>query len=233
MPLTDSGHSPGPGPEMPEIKLDVRAADAPSPGGPGLGELAAALDLLPLASLVLTAGCSALAVNEEWALLSAVPRWASLGEGWLAAVEPADREPLRRLLAGAVAAGKPGGTEFRLTGSGGGRPSRWWWRPGTPGLLVVCVAGLDRPDTPARATPLGPAADEPADAVSGLVHRLFGIGLLLESAAGLAGGPARVRLQHAVDELDAVICDIRSAVFADPIRFQVPGRGPGDDRMGA
>ncbi len=231
MPLTDSGYSPGPGPEMPETKLDVRAADAPSPGSPGLGGLAAALDLLPVASLVLTAGGSALAVNEEWALLSAVPGWASLGEGWLGAVAPADREPLRRLLAGAVAAGKPGSAEFRLTGSGGdGQPSRWWWRPGAPGRLVVCVAGLDRPHPPTRATP---AADEPADAVSGLVHRLFGIGLTLESAAGLAGGPVRDRLQHAVDELDAVIRDIRSAVFADQIRFGVPDRAPGGDWMGA
>ncbi len=218
---------------MPEIKLDVRAADAPSPGSPGLGELAAVLDLLPVAALVLTTGGSALAVNEEWALLSEVPRWASLGEGWLVAVDPADREPLRRLLAGEVAAGKPGSTEFRLTGSGGGRPSRWCWRPGTPGLLGVCVAGLDRPGPPARATPLAPAAGDPADAVPGLVHRLFGIGLTLESAAGLAGGPVRLRLQRAVDELDAVIRDIRTAVFADQIRSWVPGRGPGDDWMGA
>ncbi len=81
--------------------------------------------------------------------------------------------------------------------------------------------------------PLAPAADEPAVAASGLVHRLFGIGLLLESAAGLAGVPVRDRLQRAVDELDTVIRDIRTAVFAEQIRSWVPDRSPGDDWMGA
>lgn len=189
------------------MKLDVRAVGEPSPGDPGLGELAAVLSMLPLASLVLTVGGSALAVNEEWALLSAVPRRASLGEGWLGAVAPADREPLRRLLAGAVAAGQPGSADFRLTGSGGDRPSRWWWRPEGPGRLVMCVAGLDRAETAAG------AAAGSVDVV-GLVHRMFGVGLTLESAAGLAGLPVRNRLYRAIAELDAIIRDIRTELFA-------------------
>ena len=43
------------------------------------GELASVLDLLPLASLVLAADGSAVAVNQEWALLSAVPGEAARG----------------------------------------------------------------------------------------------------------------------------------------------------------
>ena len=49
-----------------------------------------------------------------------------------------------------------------------------------------------------------------------VVHRLFGVGLTLQSAAGLAEGPVAARLQQAVDELDAIIRDVRTAVF----RFQ-------------
>ena len=111
--------------------LDMRAGDERFSCGqkdhfPGEGELASVLYLLPLTSLVLAADGSAVAVNQEWALLSAVPGETARGDGWLGAVEPRDQEPLRRLLAGAVAAGKPGSGEFRLTGSGGGQRSLWW-----------------------------------------------------------------------------------------------------------
>ena len=232
----------------------MRAGDERSPCRqkdhfPGGGQLASVLDLLPLASLVLAADGSAVAVNQEWALLFAVPGEAARGDGWLGAVEPRDREPLRRLLAGAVAAGKPGSGEFRLTGSGGGQRSLWWWLPVWSGQLLVCVSDLDQhvsvdggPWPHALAGPAIARARRPAQAVSSLaasdaaagqgdlmyvvdlmVHRLFGIGLVLESASGLADGPVAARLQHAVDELDAVIRDIRTAAFGSG----TPASGPG------
>ena len=232
----------------------MRAGDERSPRAQenrflGEGELASMLDLLPLASLVLAADGSVAAVNQEWALLSAVSVEATQGHGWLGAVEPRVREPLRRLLAGAVAAGKPGSGEFRLTGSGGGRRSLWWWRPGPSGQLLVCVADLDHhvsgdggPWPHALAGPPIAGARRPALAVSSLaasdaaaagqddlmdvvdlmVHRMFGIGLVLEAASGLADGPVAARLQHAVDELDAVIRDVRTAAFGSG----TPGSGP-------
>jgi PAS domain-containing protein len=200
---------------------------------PDVLELAATLDALPLASLVLAADGSALAVNKEWALLFAAPGRPSAGAGWLDAVEPEDREPLWRLLAGAVADGIPGSADFRLTDSGGGRPCRWWWRSLAPGQLIVCVADLDVAMTSARATPPGLAVGESAGVAIGLVHRMFGVGLLLESAAGLADGPVRDRLLRAVGELDAVIRDIRTAVFAAQVRLGISRAGPGDDRNGA
>jgi len=222
----------------------VRVGDERSPRGqedrfPGDGELASVPDLLPLASLVLAADGSATAVNQQWVLLSAVPGEAARGYGWLGAVEPRDQMPLWHLLAGAVAAGKPGSGEFRLAGSGGGRPSLWWWRPDPSGQLLVCVADLDqhvsgnegqwphvladppiaRARRPARAVP-SLAASDSAEAghddlvdVALTVHRLFRIGLVLESASDLADGPVAARLQHAVDELDAVIRDVRAAAF--------------------
>ncbi len=223
----------------------MRVSEERSPHGqedrfPGEGGLASVLDLLPLASLVLAADGSAAAVNQQWVLLSAVPGEAARGYGWLGAVEPRDQMPLWRLLAGAVATGKPGSGEFRLTGSDGGRRSLWWWRPGPSDQLLACVADLDqhvsgnegqRPHAqagppiarargPAGAVPSLAASDSAAagqddlvDVVALTVHRLFRIGLVLESASGLADGPVAARLQHAVDELDAVIRDVRAAVF--------------------
>ncbi len=233
----------------------MRVGDECSPRGqedrfPGEGGLASVPDLLPLASLVLAADGSAAAVNQQWVLLSEVPREAARGYGWLGAVERRDREPLWRVLAGAVAAGKPGSGKFRLAGSGGGRQSLWWWRPDPSGQLLVCVADLDqhgsgdggpwprplagpriaRVRRPARAVPPLAAPDSAAagqdnlaDVVAVMVHRLFGIGLVIESASGLADGPVAARLQHAVDELDAVIRAVRTAAFGSGM----PGSRPG------
>lgn len=59
------------------------------------------------------------------------------------------------------------------------------------------------------ATPLQTLADM-------VVHRVFGVGLVLQSAAGLAEGPVAERLTRAVDELDAIIQDVRSAALRQP-----------------
>ena len=77
---------------------------------------------------------------------------------------------------------------------------------------------------PARAVPSLAASDSAAagrddlvDVAALMVHRLFGIGLVLESASGLADGPVAARLQHAVDELNAVIRDVRTAAFGPAV----------------
>jgi hypothetical protein len=125
---------------------------------PTVAQLSNALDLLPLPSLVLASDGSATAVNGGWALLSGVPAEASRGEGWLGALEPLDRGPLRRRLAGAATAGEPGSADYRLAGPDGDQWCRWWWRPSGPGQLVVCVTGLDQP-MPADSRPWLHAAD--------------------------------------------------------------------------
>jgi len=45
------------------------------------------------------------------------------------------------------------------------------------------------------------------------VHRLFGVGLTLQSAADCAAGHAAEQLHRAIEEIDAVITDLRAAVF--------------------
>jgi GGDEF domain-containing protein len=106
-------------------------------------EVTAALDLLPVPSLVLTSDGTALGANEAWAALSAAPSEVARGEGWLGIVDPLDRGPLRGRLSEAAAVGQAGSADFQLAGPAGGRLSRWWWRPGPAGRLLVCVADLD------------------------------------------------------------------------------------------
>ena len=47
-----------------------------------------------------------------------------------------------------------------------------------------------------------------------VVHRLFSVGLVLETALGLMGGhPGAVKVHEAVGELDLAIRDVRNVVF--------------------
>ncbi len=183
-----------------------------------LPELIAALGWFPIASLLLTEDGSALEVNEAWTDLSGLQAEASLRDGWLEAVKPLDRALLRARLREAAVVGRAGSADFELVHTARGRLSRWWWRPGPAGRLVLCVAGPgdDRPGESAH----GRRPDEPdlpppvagAD-VAQLVHRLFGVGLVLESAIGVTEGRAQHWLEEAVDQLDSLIRDIRTVVF--------------------
>jgi GGDEF domain-containing protein len=105
-------------------------------------EVTAALDLLPLPSLVLASDGTALAANEAWAALSGAPAEAAYGEGWLGVVDLLDRGALQGRLCEAAAAGQAGDADFQLAGLAGGRLSRWWWRLGPAARLLVCVADL-------------------------------------------------------------------------------------------
>ncbi len=231
-------------------------------GQEALPELSA-LNWLPVASLVLAGDGSAVSANDAWAVLSGVQIEDSLGDGWLAAVEPLARVTLRARLRGAAAAGRAGSADIRLAQTGGGRWSRWWWRPGPARQIVACVANLNddgpdgdqpegpvpdsgkvrsqgtiarsqrtRDDTdppapailatisgagqsqgPARQDDPEPAADAGTGLAQMVVHRLFGVGLIAESALGVTDGRGRQRLQEAVDELDSLIRDIRATIF--------------------
>jgi hypothetical protein len=56
---------------------------------------------------------------------------------------------------------------------------------------------------------------EPVQSLADMVvYRVFAVGLVLQSAAGLADGPAARRLTQAVDELDDIIRAVRSAALS-------------------
>ena len=71
------------------------------------------------------------------------------------------------------------------------------------------------------------AAGRCADLMRVMTHRLFGVGLLLQTAEGLAEGPLARRLSQAVGEVDAIIRDTRAAAFESgmfPARTGGPSR---------
>jgi Diguanylate cyclase, GGDEF domain len=63
------------------------------------------------------------------------------------------------------------------------------------------------PDSPTSA---GSAGINVAEAI---IHRLFGVGVALESAAMMADGGLAARIVQVTDELDAIIRDARTATF--------------------
>jgi hypothetical protein len=68
------------------------------------------------------------------------------------------------------------------------------------------------------------SSDDVLDALSLVVQRLFGIGLEVQCAAGLARGPMADRLQLVVDKLDDLICDARSVAFGRRLRADTAAR---------
>ena len=171
------------------------------------------LDQLPLATLILADDGTPVKANQAWAALTAGAPETARGDGWPGLLAPADREAFEALLRADAKAGQAGSADVRLAGTGAERTSRWWWRPGPAGQLVVCVAEVG------GLVPRG--SDDVLDVLALVVHRLFGIGLEIQSAAGVADGPAADRLQRVVDELDELIGDARSMAFE---RLQGPGR---------
>lgn len=225
---------------------------APDPAA--VPALTAALDWLPIASLLLAEDGSAVEVNEAWTDFSGVQAGDSLRYGWLDAIKPADRALLTARLRGAAASGRAGSADFQLEHAAGGRLSRWWWRPGPAGRLLLCAVRLDNDVPEGDGKPWHPAAsqtwamretsvrlarpgedartsgepDAPpladADLAQLVVHRLFGVGLVLESAIGVTEGRGQHWLREAIDELDALIRDVRTALFAQSAGHHLDGR---------
>jgi hypothetical protein len=193
---------------------DVGGGVSPDVGGGVSPDVAAVrLDQLPLATLVLAGDGTAVQANQAWAALSAGAPETADDDGWAGLLAPADRGAFEARLRAAAQAGQAGSAEVRLAGPGAERTSFWWWRPGPAGQLVVCVAEVD------GLVPRG--SDDLLDVLALVVHRLFGIGLEAQCAAGLVDGSAAGRLQQVVDDLDELIRDARSMAFE---RLRGPGR---------
>jgi hypothetical protein len=87
---------------------------------------------------------------------------------------------------------------------------------GSPGAAAGAAVRLD----PLPLATQGP--DDVLDVLALVVHRLFGIGLEVQSAAGVVGGPASDRLQLVVNELDELIRDARSMAFERLRKLRAP-----------
>jgi GGDEF domain-containing protein len=106
-------------------------------------------------------------------------------------------------------------------------PARAYRAPVAVPLPRVPSGNGDSHRAAASPAPAASAAMELAESVTG---QLFGVGVVLESAATLADAAVATRIRQALDELDAIIREARTAAFGG---WPQPGPGawagsPGD-----
>ena len=174
-------------------------------------DMTAAIEVVPVACLVVDQDGAAVAANQAWAALSGIPVDDALRDGWLQAIDALDRMALRALVQDAAVGGIDGSGYFRIAVPGAEQWSRWAWGPLPPRRLIVTVMGV------ADAMP-GDGSKQPATAVevaNMVAHRLFGVGLLMQSAAAGADPRGRSRIEEAIGEIDSVIRDVRALLFRD------------------
>jgi GGDEF domain-containing protein len=84
-----------------------------------------------------------------------------------------------------------------------------------PPAALALPGRRDRPPPAAGRGAVDAASgiDMRIELTTGVIRRISGVALTLASAASLVDGPAAARVHGAVDELDALIRDIRSSVF--------------------
>jgi PAS domain-containing protein len=197
----------------------LRAKNVRLPPGNGATPAASAatpeLDWLPVASLLVTSDGEAFWANQAWVTLTGAPDRDSAREGWLTLLDPHDRAELLTLLRSAAEGRSAGSAEFRILTPGAATWTEWSWRPGPPGLLAVSVVSLG------EFRPRDDWSADLTDLANMVAHRLSGVGLLVRSAAGYADDHWRVRLENAVDDLDLLIRDVRSAIFSVRVKARV------------
>jgi GGDEF domain-containing protein len=84
-----------------------------------------------------------------------------------------------------------------------------------PPAALALPGRRDRPPPAAGRGAVDAASgiDMRIELTTGVIRRISGVALTLASAASLVDGPAAARVHGAVDELDALIRDIRASVF--------------------
>ena len=139
----------------------------------GTGSDVLALEVLPVAAVVIDEDGRATAVNRAWGEASGLDATSSLGHGYLAVLDPQDREELTERLRQAVRTGERGRMECRLSGEASGGRMRWWWEHLGQGRLLACaVEEDDERDRERRLEAMR------FDSVTGLVDRSDFLGLV-------------------------------------------------------
>ena len=165
---------------------------APVTVPPSVGALAPALDLLPLAVVVLDRRQRALLVNDAWVGLTLLSHQRSRGRGWLGAPVPGDRDRLLAALSGGPdwrASGRlprqAGFLDCRLRTGQGERWGRWTWlADSTPFAAATALCVIDVHDDRRREETL--RHDAWRDPLTGVLNRGRFLDLVEEalSAAG-------------------------------------------------
>jgi diguanylate cyclase (GGDEF)-like protein len=129
-----------------------------------------ALEAVPFAALLAEPSGNVIAVNQRWVALSNLSEEASLGPGWLDAVDPEAGDRIRSQIAAVNERLTPLPTDYQLITRDAGRWTRWWVSShdyDDKPLVVIAVADVHEERT--REAVLYHMATH--DALTGLVNR--------------------------------------------------------------
>jgi PAS domain S-box-containing protein len=184
------------------------------------------IDLAPVGLLIADGDGRVTAANQTWSEMSGLSGPESTGDGFLTALDPAERAALRDEIRRAGRGDELVSGDHYLAGPHR-RWTRWWLRRQDHGQAarVVMAVGDVSVDGSAPAGSDAPAA-LPIEVADTLILRLNAIAYTLASSARMIDHQAAARIGQAIADLDRVIDDLRTTQ-AQP----GPGRptGPGTD----
>jgi PAS domain S-box-containing protein len=200
--------------------------NADPPGGneyQGAPAESRAIGLAPVGMLVARADGHVIAANQAWTELSGLTGPESMGQGFLDALDPAERAQLREDIRRAALGGGRVFGDYHLE-AGSARRTRWWLgqQDGAGGPLVIMAVG----DISTGGGSQGedqPPAGIPIEVADSLILRLNAVAYILASCARIIDHQAATRIGQAITDLDHVIDDLRtSPAPPDPARSAGP-----------
>lgn len=168
------------------------------------------IDLAPVGLLIADGDGRVTAANQTWSEMSGLSGPESMGDGFLAALDPAERAALRDEIRRAGRGDELVSGDHYLAAPHR-RSTRWWLRRQDhgQGVGVVMAVGDVSVDGSAPAGSDAPGG-LPIEVADTLILRLNAIAYTLASSARMIDHQAAARIGQAIADLDRVIDDLRT-----------------------
>ncbi len=167
------------------------------------------IELAPVGLLVAASDGHVIATNQAWSELSNLSGPDSTGQGFLAALAPAERPRFQDDLRQVALGTDQVVGDYHLEAGSTRRRTRWWLRPhnrnGVP-LVVMAVGDFRSPlispaEPGSRLTPAG----TPIEVADVIIAELIAIGFTLASCVNIADDMALSRVAQVVADLDRIV----------------------------
>jgi hypothetical protein len=183
----------------------LKAEPPRRPGDRSAPEQGYDIELAPVGLLVAASDGHVIATNQAWSELSNLSGPDSTGQGFLAALAPAERPRFQDDLRQVALGTDQVVGDYHLEAGSTRRRTRWWLRPhnrnGVP-LVVMAVGDFTSPAEPgSRLTPAG----TPVEVADVIIAELIAIGFTLASCVNTADDMAFSRVAQVVADLDRIV----------------------------
>lgn len=200
----------------------------PQGTAPTLG-LGAALELIPVATVLTDRSGFLTTANTAWTLLTGLDRIESMGAGWMRLLYRDGRNRVLSAVRHSASGGATLGLDTELLIGGEPVTARLFFRAGPfrsqPAVAVSVVTDVPEPVS----RPSRPAEHELLAEADTVIRELFAVGITLESCAEHVGADVGTRLHDAVNQMDKVINRLRRAALDQVSRSAAAGHDGPDE----